>query len=119
MAASVRLGQKLVSEGVVGKVYRFQFRNPDSMGPFSYGQVMTDRRWARNGGIRKRREAGSLLDYCCYGTILSNWYLGEKPQGVYGLKANFNHRFGDAEDYASLMVRYPRRFPFWREPGTP
>ena len=26
---------------------------------------------------------------------------------VYGLKANFNHRFGDAEDYASLMVRYP------------
>ena len=29
--ASVRLGQKLVSEGVVGKVYRFQFRNPDSM----------------------------------------------------------------------------------------
>ena len=48
-----------------------------------------------------------MLDYCCYGTILSNWYLGEKPQGVYGLKANFNHRFGDAEDYASLMVRYP------------
>ena len=40
-------------------------------------------------------------------TILSNWYLGEKPQGVYGLKANFNPRFGDAEDYASLMVRYP------------
>ena len=26
---------------------------------------------------------------------------------MYGLKANFNHRFGDAEDYASLMVRYP------------
>ena len=30
-----------------------------------------------------------------------------KSLGVYGLKANFNHRFGDAEDYASLMVRYP------------
>ena len=41
--ASIRLGQKLVSEGVIGKVYRFQFRNPDSLGPFSYGQVMTDR----------------------------------------------------------------------------
>ena len=33
--------------------------------------------------------------------------IRDRPQGVYGLKANFNHRFGDAEDYASLMVRYP------------
>ena len=37
--ASVRLGQKLVSEGVVGKVYRFQFRNPDSLGPFSLSLI--------------------------------------------------------------------------------
>ena len=105
--ASVRLGQKLVSEGVVGKVYRFQFRNPDSLGPFSYGQVMTDRQLGKEWWHQEAAGGGSLLDYCCYGTILSNWYLGEKPQGVYGLKANFNHRFGDAEDYASLMVRYP------------
>ena len=106
-SASVRLGQKLVSEGVIGKVYRFQFRNPDSMGPFSYGQVMTDRQLGKEWWHQEAAGGGSLLDYCCYGTILSNWYLGEKPQGVYGLKANFNHRFGDAEDYASLMVRYP------------
>ncbi len=55
---------------------------------------------------QKRREA-ALAGLLLLGTILSDWYLGEKPQGVYGLKANFNHRFGDAEDYASLMVRYP------------
>lgn len=91
----------------MGKVYRFQFRNPDSLGPFSYGQVMTDRQLGKEWWHQEAAGGGSLLDYCCYGTILSNWYLGEKPQGVYGLKANFNHRFGDAEDYASLMVRYP------------
>ena len=105
--ASIRLGQKLVSEGVIGKVYRFQFRNPDSLGPFSYGQVMTDRQLGKEWWHQEAAGGGSMLDYCCYGTILSNWYLGEKPLGVYGLKANFNHRFGDAEDYASLMVRYP------------
>ncbi len=105
--ASMRLGQKLVSEGVIGKVYRFQFRNPDSMGPFSYGQVMTDRQLGKEWWHQEAAGGGSMLDYCCYGTILSNWYLGQEPQGVYGLKANFNHRFGDAEDYASLMVRYP------------
>ena len=68
---------------------------------------MTDRQLGKEWWHQEAAGGGSLLDYCCYGTILSNWYLGEKPQGVYGLKANFNHRFGDAEDYASLMVRYP------------
>ena len=77
------------------------------MGPFSYGQVMTDRQLGKEWWHQEAAGGGSMLDYCCYGTILSNWYLGEKPLGVYGLKANFNHRFGDAEDYASLMVRYP------------
>lgn len=105
--ASIRLGQKLVSEGAIGKVYRFQFRNPDSMGPFSYGQMMTERQLGREWWHQEVAGGGSLLDYCCYGTILSNWYLGEKPQSVYGLKANFNHRFGDAEDYAAITVRYP------------
>ena len=90
--ASVRLGQKLVSEGVVGKVYRFQFRNPDSLGPFSYGQVMTDRQLGKEWWHQEAAGGGSLLDYCCYGTILSNWYLGEKPQGVYGLIASSHSR---------------------------
>ena len=62
--ASVRLGQKLVSEGVVGKVYRFQFRNPDSMGPFSYGQVMTDRQLGKEWWHQDAAGGGSLLDYC-------------------------------------------------------
>lgn len=106
-SAETRLGQKLVSEGLIGKVYKFQFRNPDSMGPFSYGQVMTDRQLGMEWWHQEAAGGGSLLDYCCYGTILSNWYLGETPVSVYGLKANFNHRFGDAEDYATLTIKYP------------
>lgn len=106
-SVGVRLGQKLVSEGAVGKVYKFQYRNMDSLGPFSYGQVMTERQMGKEWWHQEAAGGGSLLDYCCYGTILSNWYLGETPLGVYGLKANFSHRFGDAEDYATLTVQYP------------
>lgn len=109
---AIRLGQKLVSEGVIGKVYRFQFRNPDSLGPFSYGQQMTDRELGLEWWHQTAAGGGSLLDYCSYGSVLSRWYLGVKPVSAYGLKANFDHRFGDAEDYAAIMVRFPEAVAF-------
>ena len=105
--ANIRHGQKLVSEGIIGKVYRFQYRNQDSLGPFSYGQNMTDRELGLEWWHQEAAGGGALLDYCSYGSVLSRWYLGVKPLSAYGLKANFNHRFGDAEDYATITVRFP------------
>ena len=49
------------SEGVIGKVYRFQFRNPDSLGPFSYGQVMTDRQLGKEWWHQEAAGGGSML----------------------------------------------------------
>ena len=55
-------------------------------------------------GSGGRRQLAGLLLLRHHSFPTGTW---AKAQGVYGLKANFNHRFGDAEDYASLMVRYP------------
>ena len=105
--SGIRLAKQLLDEGVIGNVYRFQFRNQDSMGPFSYGQTMTDAELGSEWWHQDAAGGGSMLDYCCYGSMLSVWYLNAKPLSAYGLKANFGHRFGDAEDYASILVKFP------------
>lgn len=101
------LVKKLLDEGAIGKPYRFQYRNADSMGPFSYGQVMTDEELGREWWHQAAAGGGSMLDYCCYGSMLAAWCLNAQPQSAFGLKANFNHRFGDAEDYANITVKFP------------
>lgn len=102
-----RLLKQLVDEGVIGKIYNFKYRNGDSFGPMSYGQVMTDAELASEWWHQAAAGGGSMLDYCCYGSMLSAWFINEKPSSAYGLKANFGHKFGDAEDYASIVVKYP------------
>lgn len=48
-----------------------------------------------------------MLDYCCYGACMSSWFFGQKPVAAYGLKANINSRYGDAEDYAVITAKFP------------
>ena len=50
---------------------------------------------------------GALLDYCCYGACLSTWYLDQQAISAQGLKANLLSPFGDAEDNAAMLVRFP------------
>ena len=50
---------------------------------------------------------GVLLDYSCYGACLAAWLLPEQPISVRCLKANLRSRYGDAEDNAAMLVRFP------------
>ena len=48
-----------------------------------------------------------MLDYCCYGAMVSRWYIGEAATAAIGLRANLESQWGDAEDNAVMVVRYP------------
>ena len=50
---------------------------------------------------------GAMLDYCCYGCLLAQWYIGQDAEAVMGMRANLSSEWGDAEDSAALIVRYP------------
>ena len=50
---------------------------------------------------------GVMLDYCCYGAMFSQWYIGEQATAALGIKANLDSPWGDAEDYAAMLVRFP------------
>lgn len=101
--ASLRLAKRMVEAGEIGDVFQYK-RRSGSMGPLaSLSNDEKGAEWwhsAADGG-------GALLDYCCYGASISRWVIGEPPQAVTGLAANFRSHYGDASDNAVLLARYP------------
>ena len=61
-----------------------------------------------NGGFQKECGGGSLIDYCCYGCSLLLEYLHKRPEQVFAVTKNFSSSFGDAEDYAGLLLNFDR-----------
>jgi predicted dehydrogenase len=104
---AVRAAKAIVDSGEIGRLFKFSFRNTDSQGPLSYGQVITDTEKGLEWWHQAGTGGGSMLDYCCYGACMSCWYTGETPTAAYGIKANFDSPYGSAEDYAAITVRFP------------
>ncbi len=102
----VRLAHKLVSEGAVGKVFKFTYRNSDSQGPFSYGEGLNEKEQAAEWWYHAQAGGGAFWDYCCYGSCLASWFIGSPVRSAYGLRANFNSPFGSAEDYGSITAQF-------------
>ncbi len=51
---------------------------------------------------------GAMLDFCCYGAMVSRWYIGRQATAALGLKANLDSTYGDAEDNGAMLVRFPQ-----------
>jgi glucose-fructose oxidoreductase len=102
----IRLAHKLISEGIVGDVFKFTYRNTDSQGPFSYGEDLTDAEKSTQWWYQAASGGGAFWDYCCYGACLSSWFLDSPVRSAYGLRANFASPFGDAEDYGTITARF-------------
>jgi len=103
---AIRTAKGLIDAGKIGHVFKFSYRNSDSQGPFSYGQIITEKEMGAEWWYSSDLGGGSMLDYCCYGACMACWYLGHKPVSAYGLKANINSHYGNTEDYASIIARF-------------
>jgi predicted dehydrogenase len=107
-SAAVRTAKRLCDEGGIGRLFKFTYRNSDSLGALSYGQKITDAEKGREWWHQADVGGGSMLDYCCYGACMSCWFLNDMPAAAYGLKANFDSPYASAEDYATITVRFPK-----------
>ncbi|HEX6972251.1 MAG TPA: Gfo/Idh/MocA family oxidoreductase [Limnochordia bacterium] len=107
-SSSIRKAKALLEAGVIGQVWEVKWRNGASMGPLAYGQEITEAEKGSEWWHQSKPGGGALLDYCCYGAVLSTWYLGQRAQAAYGLKANLLSHYGDAEDNAVITVRFPQ-----------
>ncbi len=105
---AIRKAQELVQAGEVGQVLRFKYRNSESLGPMAYGQTITDAEKGQEWWHQADTGGGAYMDYCCYGANLSRWFLGEAAVAAYGLQANLNSHYGDADDNGIVVARYPK-----------
>ncbi|MDG2213671.1 MAG: Gfo/Idh/MocA family oxidoreductase [Verrucomicrobiota bacterium] len=93
----------IAQAGEIGEIWQVRYRaahqGPKEMGASEY---FCD--WLydpnRNGG-------GALLDYCCYGAVLSRVLLG-RPHSVTAVAGQLLKTDLDAEDNAVLLMQYPK-----------
>lgn len=104
---AVRTGHRLLKEGAIGKPFRFHYRNQSSKGPFAYGQSLSDLEKSVEWWHQDGPGGGATMDYCCYGSCLARWYLGQDPLSAYGLRANFDHQYASADDYGTITAKFP------------
>ena len=51
---------------------------------------------------------GAMLDFCCYGSMIARWLVGQPAVAAVGMRANLNSPFGDADDNGAMIVRFPQ-----------
>jgi predicted dehydrogenase len=109
--------KKLVKDKAIGDLWEVRWRNPASLGPLAHGSLhpgdtvvsgtVSDAEKGAEWWHQAKVGGGALLDYSCYGACLSAWLMPEQATSVLGLTANLRSGYGDAEDNAAMIVRFP------------
>lgn len=108
--------KELADQQIIGRILQFRIRTAHT-GPLGMGarhkgvsdtaEAMSGEEKGKTWWHRTERGGGAMLDFCCYGSILSRWMLGQEPLQVMGMCANLDSRYGNACDNAAMLVRYP------------
>ena len=112
---AVRRAKAIVESGEIGEAVQFRWRNMASLGPLAHGSLhpgattiglVSEAEKATEWWHQKAAGGGALLDYCCYGACLAAWMVG-LPVEVRAMATNLMSP-GDAEDNATLLLRFAR-----------
>jgi len=110
--------KQLLDDGAVGQPVYFRWR-AGHRGPLA-GLPMEQQ--AKSWWHQRLLGGGALLDFCCYGANISLWWFGQMPLSVIGVADKLAKPFGDAEDNAVLVARYPNAFAVmeasWSQGGS-
>ena len=113
---ATRKVKELIDEGLIGRVLEVKWRAGHT-GPLGRGAahvgvseeaaLLTGPQRAATWWHQTATGGGAMLDFCSYGAMLSRWYIGEQATAALGLKANLDSQWGEAEDNAVMIVRFP------------
>lgn len=112
--AGFHTAKRLVDEGAIGRIYEVKTRMGHA-GPLGRdalnlylgtSSALTDAERGQTWWHNRASGGGVMLDYCCYGCLLSCWFTGKHPTGAMGMRLNTATPAGDAEDNAALLLRF-------------
>lgn len=117
------LAKKLVDEGRIGQVWQIHNRAGHGGPPEDY--LHRDPVSRIGWGWLIDREAnggGAFVDFCCYGAVLSRWFMGQ-PSRVMAMGGRYFKNFFTVEDNAVLLMGYPKGHSIlegtWTQPAVP
>lgn len=109
--------RELVRSGEVGRLIKLH-QLVGHPGPLGRGvrHPRVDETSDKTTGLEKAKTwwhtasagGGAMLDFCCYGAMACNWLMdGARATDVMGMCGNLESIWGDADDNAAMIVRYP------------
>jgi predicted dehydrogenase len=113
---SARKCKELIDQGVIGRVLEVKWRSGHTgpLGPGAAHAGVTEASKPMSGPERgatwwhqDAMGGGAMLDYCCYGAMVSRWYIGEPGLAAIGMKANLDSQWGDGDDNGAILIRFP------------
>jgi predicted dehydrogenase len=116
-SAAARKAKAMIDAGEIGRVLEVKWRGGSTgpLGPGARHPGVTETTVPMTGverGATWWHQAdtggGVMLDYCCYGAMVARWYIGQQATAALGLKANLDSPWGDAEDNAVMIARFPQ-----------
>jgi len=99
---AVQYAYRLVKEGRVGKVFHVRFRGAHA-GPKEVGCSRYFYGWLYSKDLNG---AGALLDYCCYGVNIAQWFLNRQPKSVIATTGTFARTYLTVEDSALIVMEF-------------
>ncbi|MGC9347733.1 MAG: Gfo/Idh/MocA family protein [Anaerolineae bacterium] len=111
-----RHAKALLHDGIIGRVLELKWRagHTGPLGPGAAHAGVSEIAESMSGPERGATwwhqadtGGGAMLDYCCYGAMVARWMIGEQATAALGMKANLDSHWGDAEDNAAMLVRFP------------
>ena len=108
--------KELIDQGAIGRVLEVRWRagHTGPLGPGAAHAGVSESAAPMSGPERgatwwhqTAAGGGAMLDYCCYGAMVARWFIGEPALSAIGMKANLDSQWGDADDNAAMVVRFP------------
>lgn len=108
--------KSLIDEGAIGRILEIKWRLGHT-GPLGPGaahagvseaaDVLSGPERAATWWHQSKAGGGAMLDFCSYGCMLARWCIGEQAVAAMGMRANLDSQYGDGEDNAVIIARFP------------
>lgn len=94
---------EMVQAGEIGQLFQTKYRSAHA-GPKELGCTPYFYNWLYDAELNG---AGALMDYCCYGTALARYLLGQ-PSRVNGIMGHCLKDYITLDDNAVIVMQWPR-----------